>query len=83
MNPDLTYEQIKAKQDAECLMHQWWTLIGEQERQAVVKGIPRCLEYGCAVTVNRMPPDGQRAVRDAYAKHLVRVAELESAHPAS
>jgi hypothetical protein len=78
---ELTYEQIKAQQDAERIMHQWWTLISERERQDTVKGISGCLQYGCTVNVQRMPDAGKLAVRDAYAGHCKRVAELEAAHP--
>jgi hypothetical protein len=78
---DLTYEQIRAQQDAERAMHQWWILISERERQDTVKGIRGCLEYGCTVTVQRMPDAGKMAVQDAYAQHLKRVADLEAAHP--
>ena len=80
---DMTYEQIKAKQDADRLMHQWWTLIGEPERAIIVMGIRGCFEYGLAMTINQMPEVGQLAVREAYARHLIRVAELEGQHPAS
>lgn len=80
---ELTYEQIKAKQDAERAMHQWWTLISERERQDTVKGIRGCLEYGCTVTVQRMPDAGKLAVRDAYARHCKLVADLEAKHPSA
>lgn len=78
---ELTYEQIRAQQDAERAMHQWWTLISERERQDTVKGIKGCLQYGCTVTVQRMPEAGKLAVMGAYAKHMKVVADLEAAHP--
>ncbi len=79
----MTYEEIKAKQDAERAMHQWWILISERERQDTVKGIRGCLEYGCTVTVQRMPEAGKQAVQDAYAKHCKHVAELEARYPSA
>jgi hypothetical protein len=80
---ELTYEQIKQKQDAERLMHQWWTLISEKERQDTVRGIRGCMQYGCAVTVQSMPDAGKQAVQDAYARHLKHVAELEAKYPSA
>ena len=79
----MTYEEIKAQQDAERLMHQWWALISERERQDVVKGIRGCLQYGCAVTVQRMPEAGKQAVQDAYTRHLKHVADLEAKYPSA
>lgn len=62
-------------------MWQWWTLISEAERRDVVAGIHSCTEYGSVVSENRMPDAGKLAVRDAYARHLKLVADLEAAHP--
>jgi hypothetical protein len=81
--PNLTYEQIKAKQDADRLMHQWWTLLSEKERGDIVKGIKGCHDYGATIMVQRMPEAGQNAVREAYAEHMVRVAELEAKYPSA
>ena len=80
--PELTYEQVKAKQDAERLMYQWWTLLSEQERQDAVKGIVGCLQFGLTRNVTQMPETGKLAVELAYARHLEHVAELERLHPA-
>lgn len=78
---DLTYEQMRAKQNAERAMAQWWVLLSEQGRQTIVKGIPRCLEYGCTVTMQRLPDAGKLAVQTAYAKHRKAVDELEATFP--
>lgn len=80
-NRKMTYEEIKAKQEADRLMHQWWTLLSERERQKVVNGIRGCLEYGCTVMVQRMPDAGKQAIKDAYGRHLKHAAELEAKYP--
>ena len=76
---ELTYEQIREKESQERAMHQWWTLISERERQDIVKGIPRCLEFGCTVTVQRLPEGGKTAVKEAYARHCKHVEMVEKA----
>jgi hypothetical protein len=80
---ELTYEQIRAREDADRAMYQWWTMLSERERQETVKGIKGCLQFGLTFYVQRMPETGQTAVRQAYARHLEWVAKLEAEHPES
>jgi hypothetical protein len=80
--PEPTYEQMKAMQDAERAIHQWWIMISEKERRDMVAGIPGCYTYGAVNMLQRLPAPAQDKVREAYARHLIHVAELEAAHPA-
>ena len=76
---ELTYEQIREKESQERAMYQWWTLLSEQERQRILKGIPGCLKFG--LTQTKLPEAGKQALIEAYAKHLLWVESLEAAHP--
>jgi len=78
---ELTYEQIREKESQERAMYQWWTLLSEQERQRILKGIPGCLKFG--LTQTNLPEAGKQAIVDAYAKHRLWVEELEAAHPSA
>lgn len=63
-------------------MWQWFTLLPESERREIVQGISGCLSYGAVSMPARLPDAAKDAVRGAWAKHLVRVAELEALYPA-
>ena len=64
-------------------MHQWFILISEQERRKIVAGIPGCMTFGSVAMLQRLPEAAKLAARDAYARHLKLVADLEAAHLAS
>jgi hypothetical protein len=76
---ELTYEQMKEREAKGRAMYQWWTLLSEQERQKIVKGIPGCLKFG--LTQTNLPEAGKQALVNAYAEHLLWVESLEAAHP--
>lgn len=64
-------------------MWQWWTVISERERREIVSGIRGCMEYGCTVSPHKLPEAAKLAVRDAYARHLKVVADLEAKYPSA
>jgi hypothetical protein len=55
---------------------QWWSMLPETERQAVLSGIPNCLSYGLTKSV--LPDAGNTAVWRAYCDHVADVEKLEA-----
>ena len=63
-------------------MWQWYTLITEGKRKAIVGTFQGAMEYGLTRSPHKLPDAAKDAVRQAYAAHRAHVAELEAKYPA-
>lgn len=67
----MTYTEIKAMQDKEREIAQWYTLISEQLRQSIFSALStsqrrQAIEYGLTLSWNRLPQYARALVVDEY-----------------